>query len=232
MARLLIFFASVFVLTGFLAQLPFIGALFRIPFLGFWFTAVLVSAVAAKLGTEAVDAGARRRLERSLGAVDTPHHKGKLGALLLSQGKARRAVPLLEEASAGDPSSLELRYRLGEARLGAGGDPLSSLEALDSVLRVDEEYAYGGVMLRSVEAARSAGQHESALERVARFERNHGPTPESAMLRARTLRAMGNAPAAGRAFDEIVPLAAASGRKAASRTWTWRLRTMIARRFG
>ena len=71
-----------------------------------------------------------------------------------------------------------------------------------------------------------------ALERVARFERNHGPTPESAMLRARTLRAMGNAPAAGRAFDEIVPLAAASGRKAASRTWTWRLRTMIARRFG
>ena len=232
MARLLIFFVSVFILTGFLAQLPLVGVLFRIPFLGFWFTALLVSAVAAKLGTEAVDAGARRRLERSLGAVDTPHHKGKLGALLLSQGKARRAIPLLAAASAGDPTSLELRYRLGEARLRAGGDPEGALEALDSVLREDEEYAYGGAMLRSVVASRAAGQWEGALERVKRLERNHGVTPESAMLRARTLRSAGEAEAAGRAFDEVAPLAAASGRGAASRTWTWRLRTMLARTFG
>ena len=232
MARLLIFFVSVFVLTGFLAQLPLIGALFRIPFLGFWFTALIVSAVAAKLGTEAVDAGARRRLERSLGAVDTPHHKGKLGALLLSQGKARRAIPLLEAASAGDPSSLELRYRLGEARLSAGADPLEALDALDSVLRADEEYAYGGAMLRSVEAARAGKRWAGALERVARFERNHGPTPESTLLRARTLLATGEVEAAGRAFDEVAPLAAASGRRGASRTWTWKLKAMLARRFG
>lgn len=232
MARLLIFFVCVFMLTGFLAQLPVVGALFRIPFLGFWFTALLVSAVAAKLGAEAVDAGARRRLERSLGAVDTPHHKGKLGVLLLAQGKARRAIPLLEAASEGDPDSLELRYRLGEARLRAGRDAAAAQQALDSVLREDEEYAYGGAMLRSAEASRDAGNVPGAIERVTRFERNHGATPESALLRARLLRAAGDAGGAKQALGEVVPLAAASGRGAASRTWTWRLRTMLARCFG
>ena len=232
MARLLIFFVCVFVLTGFLAQLPLVGALFRIPFLGFWFTALLVSAVAAKLGAEAVDAGARRRLQRSLGAVDTPHHKGKLGALLLSQGKAGRALPLLEAAVEGDPSSLELRYRLGEARLRAGADPAAARDALDSVLREDEEYAYGGAMLRSAEAARGAGDVAGALERVARFERNHGASPESAFLRARLLREGGDPAGARVALGEVVPLAVSSGRGGASRTWTWRLRTMLARCFG
>lgn len=231
MARLLVFFVSVFVLTGFLAQLPVVGALFRIPFLGFWFTALLLSALLAKLGTEAVDAGARRRLERSLGAVDTPHHKGKLGALLLSQGKARRALPLLEAAAIGDPSSLEWRYRLGEAFLRAG-EAAAAVAALDGVLAVDEEYAYGGAMLRSAEAARAAGDPTGALERVRRFERNHGPSPGSALLRGRLCRALGQGVEAARAFDEVAPLAAASGRGGASRTWTWRLRSMLARRFG
>ena len=204
MARLLIFFVCVFILTGFLAQLPVVGALFRIPFLGFWFTALLVSAVAAKLGAEAIDAGARRRLERSLGAVDTPHHKGKLGVLLLAQGKVRRAIPLLEAASEGDPGSLELRYRLGEARLRAGRDAEAAQRALDSVLREDEEYAYGGAMLRSAEASRDAGDVSGALERVTRFEQNHGATPESALLRARLLRAAGDAGGAKRR-GEVVP---------------------------
>ena len=230
MVRLLVFFLAVFALTGFLAQLPVVGALFRIPFLGFWFTALLLSAVLAKLGTEAVDAGARRRLERSLGAVDTPHHKGKLGALLLSQGKARRAVPLLAAAAEGDPGSLEWRYRLGEGRLRAG-EPAAALVALDTVLAADEEHAYGGAMLLSADAARRAGELPGALERVARFERNHGPSPASALLRGRVLRASGDEAGAAAAFREVVPLAVA-GRGRASRSWTWRLRTVLARCFG
>ena len=72
MLRFLLFFAAVFFLTGLLAQVPVVGGLFRIPFLGFWFTAILLSAVLAKAGTEAVDAGRRRALRCAERATALP----------------------------------------------------------------------------------------------------------------------------------------------------------------
>lgn len=232
MLRLLAFFIVVLVLTNVLAHVPIIGLAFRIPFLGFWFTAILLSAVFAKLGSDAVDAGARRSLERSLGAVDTPHHKGKLGALLLSQGRAKKAVPLFEQAVEGAPDSLEWRFRLGEARLAAGGDPERALADLDRVIAVDEEHAFGSVMLLSAQAAQRAGRPDFALARIERFEHNHGPSPESALLRGRVLKALDRGDEAHRAFDDVPDLARASARQGASRSWTWRLRAFLARVFG
>ena len=232
MLRLLGFFIAVFLLTGLLAQIPVLGALFRIPFLGFWFTAILLSIVLAKVGTDAVDARARRSLERSLGSVDTPHHKGKLGALLLSQGRPRKAIPLFEEAARGDPESLEFRYRLGQARLAARQDPKAALEDLDAVLAVDEEHAFGDAMLLSADAARRAGDAEGEQERAERFERNHGPSPASALLRGRLLKSLERGEDAGRAFDEVVTLARTAPAHIASRRWTWPVRALFARVFG
>lgn len=232
MLRLLGFFVAVFFLTGVLAQVPVVGAAFRIPFLGFWFTAILLSAVFAKLGTDAVDARARRSLERSLGSVDTPHHKGKLGSLYLSQGRPKKAVPLFEAAAAGDPESLEWRYRLGESRLAAGEDPERVLADLDAVLEIDEEYAFGSAMLTAAEAARRAGEPEAALRRVERFERNHGPSPRSALMRGRLLKALDRRDEADQAFGEVGPLARSAPRHVASRSWTWSLRAALARVFG
>ncbi|MEM6672555.1 MAG: tetratricopeptide repeat protein [Planctomycetota bacterium] len=232
MVRLLVFFVAVFLLTGILAQVPVVGAAFRIPFLGFWFTAILLSLVLAKVGTEAVDARARRSLERSLGSVDTPHHKGKLASLYLSQGRAKKAVPLFEEAVSGDPTSLEWRFRLGEARLAAGGDPSEALDDLDAVVGADEEYAFGKAMLASADAARRLGRFEDALTRVERFERNHGPSPASALERGRALKGLGRTEDARRAFGEVGPLAKAAPARVASRSWTWSLRAFFARVFG
>ncbi|MEM9381697.1 MAG: tetratricopeptide repeat protein [Planctomycetota bacterium] len=232
MLRLLGFFVVVFVLTGVLARMPVVGAVFRIPFLGFWFTAILLSVVLAKVGADAVDHRARRALERSLGSVDTPHHKGKLGALLLSQGRARKAIPLFEDAARGDPGSLEFRYRLGQARLQARQDPRAALADLDAVLGVDEEHGFGDAMLLSADAARRAGDPEDALRRVERFERNHGPSPQSALMRGRLLKGLGRAEDAGRAFDEVGILARAAPAHSASRSWTWPVRALLARVFG
>lgn len=222
MGRFLLFFAAVIFLTRVLAGIPFVGRLFQIPFLGFWFTAILLSLVIARAGTEALDRRARKSLEKSLGAVDTPHHKGKLGALLLAQGRAKKAVPLFEAAAEGDPESLEWRYRLGLARLRAGGDPRAALDALDSVLAEDDEYAFGEAMLASARAAQAAGFPDNAAERVARFERDQGPSPESVLLRAEVLKGQGRRKEAMSTLDELGALnKGPRGRGGVSRWSAW-----------
>lgn len=229
MGRMLLFFVVVIFCTRLLAGLPVVGAIFRIPFLGYWFTAILLSAVVAKLGADAVDFSARRRLARSLGSVDTPHHKGKLGSLLLSQGRARKAIPLLEQAVEGDPSSLEWRYRLGLARLRGKADPSAALAAFDSVLAEDDHFAFGAVMLLSAEAAFEAGYPDNALLRVERFEREEGPSPTSALLRAKVLKKAGRRSEAHAALDELPGLFKTAPKREASQSWAIRMRALVLR---
>ena len=231
MGRMLLFFVVVIFCTRLLAGVPVIGAIFRIPFLGFWFTAILLSALAAKFGSDAVDFTARRRLRQSLGSVDTPHHKGKLGSLLLAQGRATKAIPLLEAASAGDPTSLEWRYRLGLARLRGRGDPSAALSAFDSVLAEDDEFGFGSAMLHSGEAAFAAGYPDNALVRIDRFEREQGPTPASALLRGRVLKKAGRRSEALAALDEIPGLCKSAPKREASRSWAIRMRALVLRLF-
>jgi hypothetical protein len=151
--------------------------------------------------------------------------------MLLAQGRARKAVPLFEEAAAGDPTSLEWRYRLGMARLKAGDDPAAALQALDSVLAEDVEFGFGSAMLLSARAAKEAGHPDHAVDRVERFERNHGPTPESALLRAELLKAGGDRAGANAALDEIPRLAKLAPKRGQSQSWSVRLRALKLRLF-
>ena len=226
------FFLAVLLLTPVLAGLPVVGAVFRIPFLGFWFTAILLAALFAKIGTEAVDAGRRKSLERSFGSVDTPHHKGKLGALYLTQGRARKAIPFLEEAVAGDPETVEWRYRLAQAKSHVHGLEEEGIEAIESVLSEDEEHAFGASMLLSAELYFKAGKSDMALARAESFERNHGASPESALLRGRALKHLGRTNEAAAAFEQVGELAGSLPAYSGSRSWTWKLRAMWARLLG
>ena len=119
MLRLIGFFILVFMLMGILQHVPIVGAVFRIPFLGFWVTAILLSVVLSRLAVRTVDRRRFTSLQRQLGAVETPHNQGKLGMLLLNQGQYRRAIPQLQRACEGEPDSAEWHYRLGCALLGA-----------------------------------------------------------------------------------------------------------------
>lgn len=229
MARMLLFFVVVIFCTRVLARVPVVGAIFQIPFLGFWFTAILLSGLAAKLGSDAVDYSARRRLVQSLGSVDTPHHKGKLGALLLSQGRARKAIPLLEAAVEGDATSLEWRYQLGLARLRGKADASSALAAFDSVLAEDDDFKFGAAMLMSAEAALAAGYPDNALLRVGRFERDQGPSPSSALLRAKVLKKAGRRAESNAALDELPGLFKRATKREASRSWAIRLWALVLR---
>ena len=231
MLRLAGFFVLVLLALAVLRELPLVGRVFRVPLLGFWLTAILVSVAASKLAADALDRRRQRALARSLGSVETPRNQGKLGALLLAQGHARRAVPPLERAVAGEPDSVEWHYRLGLARLSTG-DAAGATSALARAVEMNEEHAYGAARLRLAEARAKAGDPEGALEDLRRFEASHGPNPESAYRRGAVLRRLGRRDEARGAFDEVRRLGRDLAGYQRSGATGWILRASLARWVG
>jgi len=223
--RLAIFFLAAIVLTGLLRDVPYIGAVFRIPIVGFWVAAILLAGAVTFVAQRLVVTRNLRNRVRDLGIVDRPANHGKLGALLLSSGRARAALPHLEAAHQGEPQRAEWAYRLGEARL-ALGDTDGALAALDPLLARDEEHAYGRALMLSARAARTAGRPDDALARLARLERGQGPTAEGAFERGLALRDLSRGDEARAAFRDVPRLASEAGRfrQAIPRRLVWRAR--------
>ncbi len=227
-ARLLGFFAIVLVTMWILSGIPVLGAVFRIPFVGFWLSAILVSAGMSKLAADLIDRRRVRALERELGAVETPHNRGKLGTLLLTQRRYRRAIAPLEQALEGEPESAEWAYRLGCA-LGGAGRHAEAARALERGAELNEEHAYGRILLRLAEAQQATGDHDAALAAVERFERNHGESPESAYRRGVALKGLGRAADARTALAEVSSLAQRAAKYQKKGASAWVLRAFVAR---
>jgi hypothetical protein len=226
--RLIGFFLLVLAVMQVLRFVPFFGPIFRVPFLGFWGAAILCSAAASKLASDAVDRRHFRNRAQDLAAVDTPHNQGKLGLLLLSSGKARAAIVPLTRAVAGEPQSAEWSYRLGCALLEARR-PSEAEPALERAAHIDEEYAYGAVQLRLAEALHAGGKHAEALAALERFERNHGDNPECAYRRGRVLKALGRRDDAVKSFARVPDLARTSARFQRGAARGWIVRAFLAR---
>ncbi|MCK6444994.1 MAG: tetratricopeptide repeat protein [Planctomycetes bacterium] len=205
MAGLLGWFALIFGAMFVLSWIPGIGGLFR-GFWGFWITALLVGAVGSVVTKKLVE---RKRLaakRRELANVESGHNQGKLGALLLAHGRARAALAPLQRAVDEEPQSPEWRYRLGLARL-ATGDVRGATQALASAAAIDEEYAYGDLQLRRAEAHARLGELDVARAALDTFDRNHGPSPESAYRRGLVERAAGRRDLAAQSFVHVAVLA-------------------------
>lgn len=228
--RLLGFFVLVLVVLQALRWVPVIGPFFRNSFFGFWIAAILVSLALSRVATRTVDRRRSARKRAELGLVETPHNQGKLGTLLLAEGRARAAIGPLRIAVTGEPRSAEWRYRLGLALLATAKHD----EAADELARAAElepEHAYGGVQLRLAEALLKAGRREEALAVVERFEANHGPSPESAYRRGALLRALGRRDEARVSFATVGALAARSARFQRGEARAWAARALFARIF-
>ena len=227
MARLVGFFLLCLVvlqaLRWLLGGVPVIGHVLGMPLIGFYVVAIGLSALLSRRASLAVDRRRQRALVRSLGAVDTPRNQGKLGALQASQGRWRAARAPLEAAVAGEPDVAEWAYRLGQVRLETGDRPGAEAE-LARCLELDEEYGYGSAMLLASRAALEAGDAELALQRAERFERNHGPSPESGYRRGRALAALGRGYEARAAYAAVGEAARSGARyqKGAARGWVLR----------
>ncbi|MBL8862254.1 MAG: tetratricopeptide repeat protein [Planctomycetes bacterium] len=219
MLRLLGYVLAVFALIFVLRHVPGLGWLFGIPFLNFLLAAAILSAVVGWWTSRAVETRRLRRLEREFGAVDTPHNQGKLGALLLASGRARRAIPHLERAAQGEPERAEWHHRLGAARL-AVGDPRAATLALERALAADPDHAFGVPRLRLAEARLAAGEAAGSLAAAEAFETRHGPSAESAYRRGLALRALGRQTEARAAFAAVPGLARTLGR-AGRRAGAW-----------
>jgi len=225
--RLAGYFLLVFALLAILRQLPWIGGLFR-GLLGFWIAVILFSAFAARMSQVLI---VRRRLQaqmRALEGVDSPHNRGKLGSLLLAHGRARAALPQLERAVAGEPETLEWRYRRGLALAQLGRTHEAERE-LAAVAEVDEEYGYGSVQLQLARLRLEAGDGEGALAALDRFEANHGPNPESAYRRGLALRKLGRREEARASLRSVSRLARGAAHFQRQQNRGWVLRALLAR---
>ncbi len=230
MARLVGFFLLVVAVFIVLTNVPILGAIFRIPFIGFWLALILVSLGLSKLAQGAIARRRMRALERQLGAVETPHNQGKLGVLHASRGGHRQAIQCLQRAIGGEPEFAEWHYRLGVSQL-ATSDLAGARMALERTIELKEDHAYGEALLRLAEVQTRQGEGESALGSLARYERAHGPNPESAYRRGRALRTLGKKEEARAAFREVGELARRQAhyqRRSAAR---WVLRAYAARCF-
>ena len=206
MLRLVAFFALVFVVHAVLSWLPvtrnILGAL---GFFSFWAVAILVSVVASRLGERWV---ARARIQariRDLGAVDTPHNRGKLGHLLLADGRRRAARPHLEAAFAAEPERLDWALGLGRLHLDLGEHEAAG-PYFARVVRDDASFGYGEAGLGLAAAALGLGRARDALGALDDHDRRHGPNPRSAFLRGRALAAEGHRARAKEAYGEVFRL--------------------------
>jgi len=222
--RMLGFFAGSVALLLVLQRLPGIGGLFR-GFFGFWLAAILFSVLAERLAHALLVRQRFSRATADLGHVDSPYNQGKLGSLLLSSGKAAQAVEPLRRACAGEPESAEWAYRLGQALLSTSRAD-EALASLQRALALNPEHAYGEVHLALARAHLELRRDSDALATLARYEREHGPSPESAYHRGVALRMGGDRAAAKAAFREVGELASRAARfqRKAQQLWVWKAR--------
>jgi len=208
MVRLVAFLVLAMILSRVLGVLPIVGPFFaHTGIFGVWVTAIGLSIAATHYGERALRSQRDRAELRRLETVDNAHNHGKAGMLLLARGDARKALPHLERAAAGEPRVAEWQFRLGMALL-ALRRPAEARIALARCTELEPEHAYGGAQLRLAEALTAVGQPEDALPVLAVAERNHGPSPELAYRRGLALKAAGRRSEAKASFAEVSRLAA------------------------
>jgi tetratricopeptide (TPR) repeat protein len=96
--------------------------------------------------------------------------RAQLAEIWLTKRRPRRAIPLLEQALARDPSTTELRYLLGLAHERAG-QATQAIEVLTEVLAKDPKLRYGSAHLTMGDALAAAGKHVDAIAAYERFVR-------------------------------------------------------------
>ena len=148
----------------------------------------------------------------------------------LARGRAGRALPHLEEAARGEPESAEWQYRLGCALL-ALRRPGDARAALERCVAIDEEYAYGAVLLGLAESYLATGESERALDALERFERNHGESPESAYRMGLTYKRLGRKEESQEAFQRVGRIASNSVGFQKREAGVWAMRAWVAKLF-
>lgn len=148
------------------------------------------------------DLGRARKLESD--AEANPANvtaRRDLAKLWLAQGRARRALPRLEEALARDPGSAELHYLRGLCLL-RSGEPARAIEDLVEVVHLDPRLGYGEPYLYAADALIELARWDDAEDALERFLDAQRSSVEGWYKLARVRRARGDREGSGAALRE------------------------------
>jgi len=125
-----------------------------------------------------------------------------LAKIWLEKHRPKRALPLLEQASARDPSSLELLYLSGLSHLLAG-DNERAVAALVTVTHRQPTFHYGDAYLRAADALIALGRWDDADDALERYARINTSNVEGRVKRLRVCKARKDADGMRRAATDL-----------------------------
>ena len=125
-----------------------------------------------------------------------------LAKIWLEKHRPLRALPLLEQAIARDPSSVELLYLSGLSHLLAGHHE-RAVEALVSVTHREPSFQYGEAYLRAADALIALGRWDDADDALERYARINSSNIEARYKRLRVCKARKDSDGAQKAQAEL-----------------------------
>jgi len=125
-----------------------------------------------------------------------------LAKIWLEKHRPRRALPLLEQALARDPDSIELLYLSGLSHLLAGNHQ-KAVDALVSVVHRDPSFQYGEAYLRAADALIALGRWDDADDALERYVKINSSSLEGRYKRVRVCKARNDASGMQRAREDL-----------------------------
>jgi tetratricopeptide (TPR) repeat protein len=125
-----------------------------------------------------------------------------LAKIWLEKHRPRRALPLVEQALARDPDSVELLYLSGVSHL-LMGDNERAVEQLVGVTHREPSFHYGEAFLRAADALIALGRWDDADDALERYVKINSSNIEGRVKRLRVCKARKDADGARRAADDL-----------------------------
>lgn len=152
--------------------------------------------------------------------------RAQLAEIWLAKRRPRRAIPLLDQALERDPTSAELRYLLGLAKLRAG-KAADALEPLAAALAQDPKLRYGSAYLTIGEALEQVGRNDEAIEAYERFVKINTSSLEGLYRLSRLREKTGDKAGAEKASKEALDTYRVLPRYQRRRQLGWWLRVKL-----
>jgi tetratricopeptide (TPR) repeat protein len=125
-----------------------------------------------------------------------------LAKIWLAKHRPRRALPLLEQALARDPDSIELLYLWGVAHLLAGNHE-KAVAALVGVVHREPNFQYGDAYLRAADALTALRRWDDADDALERYVRINSSSMEGQVKRVRVCKARNDVEGARKAEEDL-----------------------------
>lgn len=149
-----------------------------------------------------------------------------LAKIWLEKHRPRRALPLLDQAIARDPDSIELLYLSGVAHLLAGNNE-NAVTALVTVVHREPNFLYGEAYLRAADALIALGRWDDADDALERHVKINSSSLEGRFKRVRVCKARNDAEGMRKAQSDLRDVWRALPSYQRRKQFGWYLRSLV-----